>query len=93
MADQPGKLPRMARFKVKVTGDSAVEAGQALHGVGIPTVGPTMAGFAGSPESWSIGDHLTAVIDVESPVVAERRVQEIVGPDFQVGTAEPWVVE
>jgi hypothetical protein len=83
----------MARFKVKVTGDLAVEAAQALHGAGIPTVGPTMAGFAESPESWSIGDHLTAVIDVENPVVAERRVQEIVGPDYLVGAAEPWITD
>jgi hypothetical protein len=83
----------MSRFKVKVTGDSVLEAAQALHGIGIPTVGPTMAGDSGSPESWSIGDHLTAVIDVENPTVAERRVQEIVGSDFQVGAAEPWVVD
>jgi hypothetical protein len=83
----------MARFKVKVTGDAAAEAAQALHSAGIPTVGPTMEGIAGSPESWSIGNHLTAVIDVENSVVAERRVQEIVGADHQVGAAEPWITD
>jgi hypothetical protein len=33
------------------------------------------------------------VIDVENSVVAERRVQEIVGSDYQVEAAEPWITD
>lgn len=83
----------MQRFKVPVRTDSAVEADQALHGAGIPTIGPAMAGFTEATGSRTISDELTAVIEAENPEIAARRVQELVGQECVVGPVEPWGVE
>jgi hypothetical protein len=81
----------MPRFKVTVTSGSAVEVGQALHGSGIPTIGPAMAGFTSAPGSWTVGDHLTAVLEAENADAAVQRVEEVIGSDGEVvGGAEPW---
>lgn len=81
----------MPRFKVTVTSESPVEEGQALHGAGIPTFGPTMAQFVDAPGDWTISDHVTAVLDAADAAEAVRRVEEVVGPDSEVvGEAEPW---
>jgi hypothetical protein len=81
----------MPRFKVTITSDSPVEAGQALHGAGIPTIGPAMAKFTSAPGDWTISDHLTAVLDADDAESAMRRVRETIGPDSEVvGGAEPW---
>jgi hypothetical protein len=81
----------MARFKVTVTSESPVEAGQALHGAGIPTIGPAMAKFTNAPGGWTISDHVTAVLDADDAEAAVRRVQEVIGLDSEVvGGAQPW---
>jgi hypothetical protein len=68
-----GTVASMPRFKVTVTSESAVEVGQALHGRGIPTIGPAMAGFTSAPGSWTVSDHLTAVLDAENAEAAVQR--------------------
>jgi hypothetical protein len=50
-----------------------------------------MAGFTSAPDSWTVSDHLTAVLDADDAETAVRRVEEIVGSDGEVvGSAEPW---
>lgn len=81
----------MPRFKVTVTSEAPVEAGQALHGAGIPTIGPAMAKFTNAPGDWTISDHVTAVLDADDAESAVRRVESIIGADSEiVGGAEPW---
>lgn len=81
----------MPRFKVTVTSDSPVEAGQALHRAGIPTIGPAMAKYVDGPGDWTISDHVTAVLDADDPASAVKRVEDVIGPDSEVvGGAEPW---
>ena len=81
----------MPRFKVTVTSDTPVEAGQALHAASIPTIGPAMAKFVDAPGDWTISDHVTAVLDADDAEAAVRRVQEVIGSNSEVvGGAEPW---
>jgi hypothetical protein len=81
----------MPRFRVTVTSDKAIEVGQALHAAGIPTIGPAMAGFTGAPDSWSVSDHLTAVVEATDDQAALTQVREVAEPDGEVvGGAEPW---
>lgn len=88
---EPGTVAVVPRFKVTVTSDSPVETGQALHRADIPTIGPTMAKFVDGPGDWTIGDHLTAVLDADDPAGAAKRIEDVLGPGSEVvGGAEPW---
>ena len=79
------------RFKVTVTSESPVEANQLLNTANIPTFGPSMGGFSGAPDSWTIAEHLTAVLEAGDAREAVQRVREVVGSSGEVvGEAEPW---
>ena len=81
----------MPRFKVTVTSDKAIEVGQALHAAGIPTIGPAMAGFTGAPDSWTISDHLSAIVEASDDQAAVTQVRDVAEPSGEVvGGAEPW---
>ena len=80
------------RFKVTVTSESPLEAGWRLNTASIPTIGPSIGGFSGAPNSWTIGEHLTAVLEAGDAGEAVQRVREVVGDSGEVvGGAEPWL--
>lgn len=82
----------MDRFKVVVTSDEALEAVKSVWGASIPTIGPALGRWTSSPEPGytANGDQFVAVLEAENESAAENRIRELVGPQSQVSSAEPW---
>lgn len=79
----------MPKYKITLTSDSPLEASQAMHNAGIPTIGPAMAGYTDSPGPWTVSEHFTAVVEASSPEDAVARIDDV-GVDAEiVGGAEP----
>lgn len=80
----------MPKFKVTLTSDNAMDASQAMHNRGIPTIGPAMTGFTEAPETWTVSEHFTAVLEAVDAENAVAKINEV-GVDAEVvGGAEPW---
>ncbi len=79
----------LPRFKVEIHGEGLERARHTLNSAGVPTVGPTLAGFSGGP--LTVGHEMLAVLEALTPEQAEARVREALPADgeYTVAPAEP----
>jgi hypothetical protein len=82
----------MQRFKVEIHGEDLEVAMAAVHGAGIPTIGPAFTWYGeGEPQQARVGDQMLAVVDAETAEGAEAHVREVlpVG-DYVLKSAGLW---
>ncbi len=76
------------RFSITISSTTPIETRDALTAAGLAVFGPAVAGFVGSGARTDLD--VRALVDADTAANAEQEVRNIVGPEPEIGPAEPY---